>query len=131
MRKYLALYLAIGAILGSAAKANAADLRVNVPFDFEVNGKTLPAATYLIRDGLPGSKSALLFVTRGTGAVAVVNQFDSSVAGNKLVFHKIGDEYFLSDVVRPDGSMHFAPSKAEKKLAAAVQQQSVTTIAGD
>ncbi len=113
MKKYLALYLAIGAILGIAVKANAEDLKVNVPFDFHV------------------SKSALLFVTRGTGALAVVNQFDSSAVGNELVFHKIGDEYFLSDVVRPDGTMHFAPSKAERKLTAAVNQQSVTTIPGD
>jgi hypothetical protein len=131
MKKYLALYLAIGAILGIAVKANAEDLKVNVPFDFHVNGKTLPAAAYVIRDGLPDSKSALLFVTRGTGALAVVNQFDSSAVGNELVFHKIGDEYFLSDVVRPDGTMHFAPSKAERKLTAAVNQQSVTTIPGD
>lgn len=131
MRKYLALYLAIGAILGSAAKANAEDLRVDVPFDFQVSGKTLPAATYIIRDALPNSKSALLFSAPGTGAVAVANQVDSSVTGSKLVFHKIGDEYFLSDVVRPGGNVHFAPSKAERKLAAAVNQQSVTTIPGN
>ena len=131
MRKYLALYLAIGAILGGAAKANAEDLRVNVPFEFEVNGKTLPAATYIIRDALPNSKSALLFVTQGTGAVEVATQVDTSVTGSKLVFHKIEDEYFLSDVVNPAGTLHFAPSKAEKKLAAANNQQSITTIPGN
>lgn len=131
MRKYLALYLAIGAILGSAAKANAEELRVNVPFEFEVNGKTLPAATYIIRDALPNSKSALVFVSQGTGAVAVANQIDTSVTGSKLVFHKIGDEYFLSDVVNLDGTLHFAPSKAEKKVTAAANQQSVTIIPGN
>ena len=131
MRKYLALYLAIGAIVGGAAKANAEDFRVTVPFDFKVGGTTLPAATYVIRDGLPENKAAILFLTRGAGAVAVANEVDWSVTGSKLVFHKIGDEYFLSDVVRTEGSSHFAPSKAERKLAAAVNQQSVTVIHGN
>ena len=131
MRKYLALYIMAGAILGSAAKANAEDLMVNVPFEFQVNGKTLPAATYLIRDALPNNKSALAFVSQGTGAIAVANQFETSATGSKVVFHKIGDEYFLSEVVSLEGTLHFAPSKAEKKMAAAVNQQSVTIIPGN
>lgn len=131
MRKYLALYVVIGAILGGAAKANAEELRVNVPFEFQVDGKTLPAATYIIRGALPNNKSALAFLGQGTGALAVANQVDTSVTGSKLVFHKIGDEYFLSDVVSLEGTLHFAPSKAETKLVEAANQQSVTTIPGN
>lgn len=132
MRKYLALYLAIGATLGGTAKASAEELRVTVPFEFEVNGKTLPAATYVIRGSLPNNKSALAFVGPGTGALAVANQVDTGVTGSKLVFHKVGGEYFLSDVVGLEGTLHFAPTKAEKKLVAeAANQQSVTTIPGN
>jgi len=131
MRKYLALYLAIGVILGSAAKANAEELRVNVPFDFVVNGKTLPAATYLIRNVLPSNKSGLVFLGKGTGALAVANEMDTRVTGSKVVFHRVGDEYFLSAVVSSDGTLHFNPSKAEGKLTRSANQQSVTINSGN
>jgi uncharacterized protein involved in outer membrane biogenesis len=131
MRKYLALYLAIGAILGGTAKANAEQLKVTVPFEFKVNGTTLPAATYIIRDVLPNNKAGIAFLGQNTGALAVANQVDTSVTGSKLVFHKIGDEYFLSEVVSLEGTLHFAPSKAERKLADAANHQSVTTIFGN
>ena len=118
----------MGAIIGGAAKANAEEMRVTVPFDFKVSGKTLPAATYVVREGLPNNTAALLFVTENTGAVALANQVDPTVTGAKLVFHKIGDEYFLSDVVRAEGKLHFAPSKAEKKMTAANQPPVTVTV---
>src|SRR3954451_22475821 len=58
MTKAMRVLCVITLLAGAAAIANAQDnLRVNVPFQFSVNGKTLPAGTYSVSrafDGNPG-----------------------------------------------------------------------------
>ena len=127
MKHFRVLLLTMGVVLGILAKANAEELKVNVPFDFVVNGKTLPAATYIVRESLPDNKEALAFLGEGKGALAVASELDSNVTGSRLVFHRIGDEYFLSDVVTPSGKLHFVPSKSETQARAAIQQVVITS----
>ena len=121
----------MGIVFATLAKANAEELKVNVPFNFVVNGKELPAATYTVREALPNNKSGLAFLGQSTGAMAVASEVDTNVTGSKLVFHRIGDQYFLSDVVSPTGSLHFSASKRETQLARAANQQSVVTNVGN
>lgn len=130
MRKYVLPFLTMGVVLCALAKANAEELRVNVPFEFVVNGKSLPAATYTIRESLPNNKSGVAFLSRETGALAIATEYDTNVTGSKLVFHRIGDQYFLSDVVTPDGKLHFSQSKSEREAQSA-NQQTVVTNAGN
>src|SRR5579872_1928071 len=107
MKKGFALLFTIAVVVCTLATANAEELRVAVPFDFVVNGKTLPAATYTVREVLPNNKSAVAFLGKDTGALTLVTEIDTSVTGAKLVFHRVGDQYFLSDVVTLDGTLHF------------------------
>ena len=125
MKKCFSLFCAIGIVFAALAKANAEELKVEVPFDFVVNGKVLPAATYTIRESLPNNKSGLAFLGNGRGALAVASEFDTYVTGSSLIFHRIGDKYFLSDVVGPGGKLHFATSKQETQLARRADQQTV------
>lgn len=118
----------MGVVLCALAKANAEELRVDVPFEFVVNGKSLPAATYTIRESLPNDKSSLEFLGQGTGALAIASEYDTDVTGSKLVFHRIGDQYFLSDVVTPSGKLHFSASRSEREARSANQQTVVTSI---
>lgn len=131
MRKYVVLVLTMGVVLCGLAKANAEELKVSVPFDFVVNGKVLPAATYTIRESEPNDKSALAFLGDGTGALAIASEFDTTVTGSRLIFHRIGDKYFLSDVVSPSGKLHFGASKRETQLARSANQQTVVTNVGN
>ena len=131
MRKCFRVCCIMGIAFATLAKANAEELKVDVPFNFVVSGKELPAAAYTVRESLPNDKSGLAFLGQSTGAMAVASEVDTNVTGSKLVFHRIGDQYFLSDVVSPTGSLHFSASKRETQLARAANQQSVVTNVGN
>lgn len=130
MRKLVTLLFIVGGTLGTAVTANAQALKVTVPFDFVVNGKTLPAATYIVRESLLNDNTGLAFIGDGHGAIARATEIDGNVTGTKLVFRRISDEYFLTDVVTLHGKLHFAPSHKEAPRAQAVDQQ-IVTIAAD
>jgi hypothetical protein len=131
MKKTLVLLFTVGVVLGGLATANAQELKVAVPFDFVVNGATLPAATYSIRESLPFSNSGLEFIGDRTGIFATAVDVDTTAPGAKLAFHRIGDQYFLSDVVTPTGTRHFAVSDREAELSRSLNQQAASTIIGD
>jgi hypothetical protein len=131
MKKCFALLFTMGIVLCTLATANAEELKVSVPFDFVVSGKTLPAATYVIRESLPNNDRALAVVGEGTGAFAIATDMNTGVKGTKLVFHRIGDQYFLSDVVNLSGTLHFAVSAREEQLARSRNQAPLTTSIGN
>lgn len=131
MRKRLTVFCIMGIVFAALAKANAEELRVNVPFNFVVSGKELPAASYTVRESSINDNSGLAFLGQGTGALAVASEVNANVTGSKLIFHRIGDQYFLSDVVTPSGKLHFAASKKEIQLARGADKQTVVTSAGN
>ena len=80
----------------------------NIPFNFIVGQKTLPAGEYTVepyrrdydkvwlvqsRDG----RTSALFIT-------MPMQFGKTQEKTKLVFHKHGDQYFLSQIWTPGGN---------------------------
>jgi hypothetical protein len=125
MNKVFTLLCTMVAMLCTVATANAADLKVAVPFEFVVSGTTMPAATYIIREPLPNDNRNLAFLGQGTGVLAMASELDTEHTGDKLVFHRVGDQYFLSDVVEEDGTRHFAVSRKEAQLARSMQQAQV------
>jgi len=131
MRKCFAVLCTMGVVLLTLATANAEELRVTVPFDFVVNGKTLPAATYAVTQSLPDDKRALAFLGEGTGALALAREMDTTATGAKLVFHRVGDQYFLSDVVTLGGTLHFTVSKREAQLARTMNEPPVLSTVGN
>ena len=130
MKKLFALFFAAGVVLSAATAAQAQTLKVNVPFDFVVNGNKLPADAYIIRDVLSTDSRGVVFLGSRQGVQARASAMDSTVTGTKLVFRKLGDEYFLSDVVSLHGALHFAPSRYETKRIRTVAQ-SLTTVSAD
>jgi hypothetical protein len=127
-KRLLALLFTIGVTLSTAATANAQALKVDVPFDFVIDGKILPAATYSVLQSLPNDKRGLAFLGEGHGFLTMASEFDGSVTGSKLVFRRIGDEYFLKDVVTPDGRLHFPASRKQVQLARDAERQSLTVV---
>jgi len=107
-------------------------ITAKVPFDFVAGEKTLPAGTYVFRDALPNNQTELALTDgRGHGALASASTNDLSEAGNKLVFRHYGESYFLGDIYSPAGRLHFAPGRAESKLAQTASAQQVTVVVGD
>jgi uncharacterized membrane protein YhhN len=131
MTKSFAVLCTMGVVLLTLATANAEEFRVTVPFDFVVNGKMLPAATYTVTQSLPNDETALAFLGEGTGALASATEMDTTATGTKLVFHRVGDQYFLSDVVTLGGTLHFTVSKTEAQLARTVNEPPVLSTVGN
>ena len=129
MRKLFALLFFAGVTLCMAAPAHAQALRVNVPFDFVVSGKTLPAATYTISEPLSNDDRGLAFIGSGNGVMARAVDLDGYATGAKLVFVKVDGEYFLRDVVTLRGTLHFKTSGKSSQRAQVADQQIVTIAA--
>lgn len=102
------------------ASASAQDRRVKatIPFDFTVNGSIAPAGTYVI--STPTGQNILNISSWETKVhilTSGVANWNDRETGNVLVFHKVGDQYYLSAIRSQDSFMnvYFPPSKAEEK----------------
>jgi hypothetical protein len=92
-------------------------VRATVPFDFTVGNKLLPSGTYTIKQG-----SSNVIVIRSydkpIAAMSLVNQSGHTASnGGKLLFHRYGDRYFLSEILcdQADLDVQLPLSKAEKR----------------
>jgi hypothetical protein len=100
-----------GAYAQSFAKAD-------VPFAFNVGTAQLPAGTYEVKV-LSYSPYEISIQNRETNAAAMsIARRDSSRTGeSKLVFHRIGTQYFLSEVWKDSGAAMIVPaSRHEQEL---------------
>jgi len=74
--------------------------QATIPFDFTVGQRLLPAGTYVITH--VGPSTITVRGWKGTELVSAITQIHSTdeVRKNpdKLIFHKYGDQYFLSEV---------------------------------
>ena len=108
MKKQASAAFAIATLLitlsagSSFAHGSEFGLRANIPFDFVIGTKTLPQGTYTVKF-LETSPNVL--VIRGQdnneGAIALsitVSAEDIEDNSPKLIFHRYGNEYFLSQV---------------------------------
>ena len=93
-------------------------VKADVPFDFTVANKLLPAGTYtVIRES-----TGLIEIRNHDKPVAVLtvvtHDENTSSDGGKLIFHKYGDHYFLSEILCDSASMNVElhPSKTEKRV---------------
>ena len=116
--------------------AQSSGVRATVPFDFTVGSKLLPAGTYTIA---PATENKSVIVIRSHdkafAALSLVHQDDNkSPNGGKLLFHKYGGQYFLSEILcdRADMNVELPTSKREKTAQlqqATLQSGSQTVVA--
>jgi len=113
---YAALLLAASA---SIAQTKQGDVVANIPFPFVVAHQTLPAGHYIVS---PANADALGIHdanNRGTFVPTESTQRSANDNSCKLVFHRYGDTYFLSEVWvagNSNGRTLFR-SRAERELA--------------
>ena len=113
-------------------------LVVNIPFDFVVGGKTLPAGEYSVKT--TGPERTLLLIDRKDAYASVFMGTNAIIASepkseSKLVFNRYGDRYFLSLVWTAGNSRGrlLLESDREKEIAQAAKfetQGQVTLVAG-
>ena len=95
-------------------------MSANVPFAFSADGKQLPAGDYEVRD--MGARATLIETKAGDAKVLGIYQYagPSKPGETKLVFHKIGDHYFLTEIWTSsrDQGLALPESKLEKEVTA-------------
>jgi hypothetical protein len=104
--------------LAGTSFAQSRMVKANVPFDFTVGKQLLPAGTYTIKT----QSSGLIVIKNHDKPITVLTIVDQagdrSPNGGKLMFHKYGDQYFLSEILCDwagvDVVVH--PSKVEKRV---------------
>jgi hypothetical protein len=128
MKKQMFGALAAGCLLAliiavpARAQMPGAPIRANIPFDFIVRGRTLPAGNYEVMRltdspevleirNINDKRDHSAFETEPFQASKIANR-------NELVFHRYGDSYFLSEVVTAGEEVGrtMPPSRAERQL---------------
>jgi hypothetical protein len=137
MNRISAIALIVAASFVTAGSAMAQDHRAQatVPFNFSVNGNSVPAGTYTI--GSEVSTPNVIMITDREKNVHLITlampDSNTSSATNKLVFHRYGNQYFLSEVRCESASMNvqLSTSKAEKRAQAAQTQEAGLRVNDD
>ena len=111
------------AVVSTQAQSLEYRIRVNIPFDFTIRDKKLPAGEYSIGRARVNSDDTILSIldedghTKQLRASIPVETFD---AKNKatLVFHRYGDQYFLYQVwsAGETTGRQFPKSSAEREI---------------
>ena len=130
--KTIILSVAAVALWGtSGLKAQTAT--VDIPFAFSAQNTTLPAGEYTIStvsssSTISSSRDLMLIrnvkTRKGVLVLAPSNQSEYKGAEDKnvVLFHRIGDRYFLAEVKTEALRGHVGPSKLERELSSEVGQ---------
>lgn len=97
-----ALIMLLAVTMVGESMAQTIRMKANVPFDFVVNGSSLPAGEYTIQSFGAMDGRTLRVGKTGSHQGALVNTVDMDMAKasrqTKLIFHRYGDRYFLAQV---------------------------------
>ncbi len=121
MKRTSAIALLALSCMGAAAQAIAQEpaLKANVPFQFNIAGKLLPADRYTITSPAPGIVMIQSADLHRTVMTAVSHGNDQPAQGSKLIFERYGDQYFLHQVrcsTSSDINSTIPTSKLEKEV---------------
>lgn len=102
MKLMRSAFLGLGFLLAvSAAQAQEPRVKANIPFDFVVGDRVLPAGEYVV-DRTGDSTPAIMIRSQEGSGASLALTFACTSSGpsksTKLVFHALGGRYFLSQV---------------------------------
>jgi hypothetical protein len=103
------LFTATGSQAQSVAKAD-------VPFAFQVGSKQLPAGCYRV---LPEESSIQIRNCNTSAAALSAARTETGDGRSRLVFHRIGGQYFLSQVWSAGSAKMIPVSRQEKQVSLA------------
>lgn len=96
----ISLFIAVAAAGGAAQTAGR--VVVDIPFDFVVGEKTLPAGEYTIKTVSLNSSHSLVIQSadRSDAVMTITNRIEAreNQAESKVLFRQYGDKHFLSQV---------------------------------
>jgi hypothetical protein len=122
------LAIAIFAMAGMSFAQSTKGVQANVPFDFTVANKLLPAGTYTVKTGSGG----LIAIKNHDKPITVLAltgpDSNKSENGGKLIFHKYGDQYFLSEILCDSENLNVAVPRSKTEAKVRLQQAMVHPV---
>lgn len=119
----LSAMLLVTLVASAQGQSHTQILKANIPFDFSVGEKKLPAGTYLFSRAMQNSGDIVLAITDADGrlkAMRLSNSTQRLRASDKatVVFHHFGDQYFLFQVWRAGETTgrEFPKSRSEREI---------------
>jgi hypothetical protein len=132
-----ALLVATVSVAGVAAQAQSLQykLTVNIPFDFKVADQTMPAGKYSVGRSQETSGDTVLQI-RSIDGQSTTNRFSIPIvtfatkSRGEVIFHRYGDQYFLSEVWPAGGGTGraFLKTRAERDLEKSARDNRVASV---
>ena len=132
--RILSAFLGLAA-LALATRAQEIDqIAVNIPHDFVVGGKTLPAGNYRVNRLSQGDLAELVITSVENRAGALFRSSEVRATREdkpSLRFQHIGDQYFLSQIETPQHIFKISVPKGASQFSVKIQATPATaTISG-
>ena len=133
--------LAVITIIAVSASVKAQSLEnrltANIPFDFSVAGKKFTAGKYWVNRAQQSQGDTIVLI-RSTDGRQNITRFTipivafSDTKSGLLVFHRYGDEYFLSEIWPAGSSVgrELPKTRAERELERKAQENQIAAIKG-
>ena len=89
------------AVVSANAQSNANKVVADVPFEFSVGYKALPAGTYSVQSIVSAGDGLLIQSTDGKASALRLSEATRRIKEKpqaRLVFHRYGERYFLAEV---------------------------------
>jgi hypothetical protein len=123
-------------LMASAAQAQQTNVRAKVPFDFAVGNQTYSAGEYSLKSILLDGKPILVGnLQDSNSAIAMSSTCTASTrsTSTKLVFHRMGNEYFLYQIWEEGNSSgrEFPVSKTERLMAQNHEKPELVIVAAN
>jgi hypothetical protein len=133
MKTLKSIILSVAAVaLWGTSGLKAQTVTVNVPFAFSAQNTTLPAGEYTMSAISTRNLMLIRNVKTRKGMLVLAPSNETEYKGaedkNVVLFHRIGDRYFLAEVKTEGVRGHLIPSKLEKELSSEGDGQSVTAL---
>jgi hypothetical protein len=120
------------ALLGASGLFAQTKATAAIPFEFTVQNTTLPAGDYTMSATSATHDLLLIRNVETRKAILVLAPGGSDYKGakdkNVVLFHRIGDRYFLAEVKTDAVRGHVAPSKLERELASGGSGQPMAAV---
>lgn len=135
MKTLKTLLLSVGAValLGASGLYAQTKATATIPFEFTVQNTTLPAGDYTL--SAASTAHDVMTIRNAETNKAIMVLAASSDSGYRrgedksvVVFHRIGDRYFLSEVKTDAVCGRLAPPKLERELASAGGGQPMAAV---
>jgi hypothetical protein len=118
MKTQLIRNVGVALLVAASMYAQGSQMTVQVPFAFHVGASMLPSGEYKVDTSVtPSVVSLRSFEAKSSVMIQTnaVQTFATSSQG-KLIFHKYGDEYFLSQIWKPGENTGRELPKSQREI---------------